>query len=199
MSDDLAQSTSITLEPKPSQLFLESLRKIERGQLAVLKRNAGHTIAESRAAIGLFYRLLPKGIAGGRDEEIYFLIATLFGLNTETHNGDFGSTMQAVKILRSGPAGDFDSGLDHRMAVLLDSQFDSVDGRRPGGGELAYRLRQCVKLAAGARVGVDWEQLLEDLIWWTHPDRRVHKRWARSYYGSAREHEKKKEESTDAR
>jgi CRISPR system Cascade subunit CasB len=165
--------------------FVERLATLERGQLATLKRNAGNTLGESRNAMGLFYRILPPQVSSGRNEEVYFLVATLYGLDAGGFSGDFGASMRAVNLARKDPlaqpgAGAV-SGIDRRMSVLLDSEFDRVDGK-PGGGELAYRLRQCVKLAASAEVGIHWALLLDDLTRWQYPEKRVQKRWARSYY-----------------
>jgi CRISPR system Cascade subunit CasB len=167
--------------------FFENLAKLDRGDLAVLKRNTGNLISQSRQAMGLFYRLLPHEVANSRDEELYFLVATLYGYNHEfAEEGDFGTTMHRVKIAREGSAEETGSlsPIDRRMAILLDSELDLADGFRPGGGEASYRLRQCVKLAAGARVGINWPLLLKDLTQWSHPDKKVRKRWARSYYGA---------------
>ena len=168
--------------------FFENLSKLDRGDLAVLKRNAGNLISQSRQAMGLFYRLLPHEVANLRDEELYFLVATLYGHNRElAEEGDFGTTMHRVKLAREGSSEDTGSlsPIDRRMAILLDSELDLADGFRPGGGETSYRLRQCVKLASGARIGINWPMLLKDLTQWSHPDKRVRKRWARSYYGAA--------------
>lgn len=177
--------------PESVQCFVERLSKLERGARATLRRNAGRTIAEANGAVGLFYRLLPPQLAGGRDEELYFLVATLYGLNDLPHRGDFGSTLRAVRALTQSES------IDRRMAILLDSEFGVVEGVRPGGGETAYRLRQCVKLAAGRGVGIDWPRLLADLPWWSHPERRVRKEWARSYYGQPVEKKGPDSESSD--
>lgn len=168
--------------PGPIERFVDQLRKLDRGDLAALRRNAGNTIGQSRNAMSLFYRILPREKADSWDEEIYFLIATLFPLNRGELEGNFGVTMRAVKAARKGS-----EAVDRRMGILLDSEFDRVDNSRYGGGEMAYRLRQCVKLADSNGIGVDWEKLLEDLVWWSHPSRRVRKEWARSYFGEPRE------------
>ncbi|MFH0800825.1 MAG: type I-E CRISPR-associated protein Cse2/CasB [bacterium] len=160
--------------------FINSLKVLSRGDKAVLRRNAGNTLARSRNALGLFYRIVPHGIAGGRYEEIFFLVATLFGYNEVPHSGDFGTTMRKVKQFTQSNS---PNSLDRRMAILLDSDFDWVEHSLNGGGEIAYRLRQCVKLAAGHHVGVDWPALLNDLLWWMHSDKKARKRWARSYFG----------------
>lgn len=161
---------------------MDQLGNLDRGDLAAFRRNAGNTIGQSRNAMSLFYRILPREKADSRDEEIYFLVATLFPLNRGELEGNFGVTMRAVKAARKGS-----EAVDRRMGILLDSEFDRVDNCRDGGGEMAYRLRQCVKLADSNGVGVDWEQLLRDLVWWSRPSRRVRKEWARSYFGEARE------------
>ena len=166
---------------KPAEEFVNNLKTLERADLAVLKRNAGRAVAESRGAMGLFYRVLPQQIVGSISEDIYFLVATLYPLNSQDHDGDIGATMRAVKTLR-GKTKENDS-MDRRMNALLDSEFDSVSGTPSAGGEMAYRLRQAVKLAAAAGVGINWQKLTEDLAFWSHPDRRARKRWARSYYG----------------
>lgn len=165
----------------PEEYFLSRLSGLDRGELAILKRNAGNTIAESRGASTIFYRILPAGVADGRNEEVYFLIATLYGHNGFMTKGDLGTTMRRVKT-KSGS-----DSIDHRIAVLIDSDMDLIDGHKPGGGELAYRLRQSVKLANGHEVGVDWLQLLKDLERWQYPEKRVQKAWARSYFGHEKE------------
>ena len=183
------------------EAFFRRLGQLGRGELAVLRRNAGSTLGESRNALGLLYRLLPPAFSGGRDEEIFFLAATLFAVNPTPGTGDFGVTMRAVDRARGGgsPAAESSEGpIDRRMRILLDSEFERIDGR-PGGGELAYRLRQCVRLAAGAGVGVDGPLLLRDLRRWNHPDRYVQKRWARSYFTAATtEQSNDAEEAPDA-
>ncbi len=159
--------------------FLERLRSLDRGELAVLRRNAGRIVAEARNAVGLFYRLLPPGVPE-RDEEVYFLLATLYGLDNHRSVRDFGGTMRLIRLRTKSKS------IDRRVAILLDSEFDLTDGFRPGGGELAYRLRQCVRLAASHEIGVNWEALLHDLLQWTKPGKRVRKQWAKSYYGEVK-------------
>lgn len=200
-----AQETTERTGPV-EEAFFGRLGQLGRGELAVLRRNAGSTLGESRNALGLLYRLLPPAFSGGRDEEVFFLAATLFAVNPNPGKGDFGVTMRAVdraraKERRTGgsPPDDSTEGpIDRRMRILLDSEFERIDGR-PGGGELAYRLRQCVRLAAGAGAGVDGPLLLRDLRRWNHPDRHVQKRWARSYFTAATtEQSNDAEEAPDA-
>jgi CRISPR system Cascade subunit CasB len=157
-----------------ASVFVQRVRALDRGELATLKRNAGNTLAQARG-VAWFYRLLDDD-ARRRDTEIFFLVATLIGLNKFNAGGDFGASMRQLAASHG------EDSVKRRFGILLDSQFDLVDGYRPTGGELAYRLRQMVKLAAAKEVGVSWPQLLLDLRQWTRPDKRVQRKWAESFY-----------------
>lgn len=175
-------STSETQDIKNNQIEefisrLEGLEKDNRGDLAVLKRNAGNTLAESKGVYQAFYNILPYGIAGSRNEEVYYLVATLYGHNKYRAKGNFGSTMRVVKD-KTGS-----ENINHRMSILLDSNFDHISHMYPGGGEIPYRLRQCVKLANSHEAGINWSQLLMDLTRWEYPEKWVQKKWAKSYFG----------------
>jgi len=187
---------AVAKEPTPPMVFIDRLHKLReqerRGELAALRRAAGSNLGESALAIQEFYRLLPYQVNQPQQEEIYYLVATLFDLNRyeapakkwDTDPVNFGSTMRECKIRseRTGSTAGTDeqgesreSSIDKRFVALLDSSIES--------GELAYRLRQLVRLAASKEIGVNWLTLLEDLLWWNHEARYVQKRWARSYFG----------------
>lgn len=191
MSKQTAKSSRKT-DPAPAEkdtkqttreaLFIAALRRLDAGPVAILKRCAGRTIGEASGRAKLiFYGILGREaptVYGARDEETYFLVATLFGLNKHDSSGDFGTTMQTIRRKTTS------ASIDNRMAILLDSEFGLVEGRCPGGGELGWRLRQYVRFAASHEVGVNWTRLLQDLVWWNHPEKRARKRWARSYFGT---------------
>lgn len=67
------------------------------------------------------------------------------------------------------------------MSILLDAELDA------GGGELAFRLRQTVKLLTSNEILINWPLLLVDLLEWDRFDKGVQKRWARSFYDVSRE------------
>ena len=160
----------------PAEEFIGRLEELghrdtARADLARLRRCAGRPLSECPEAFQLFYRLLPYPLRGrDRDEELYFLVATLFALNPRSSSArDFGATMAALAVSRGAGR----EGIDRRMAVLLDAPLE----------DLGFRLRQLVTLAASSDIGVNWRTLLGDLLWWDHPARRVQRRWARSYFG----------------
>jgi CRISPR system Cascade subunit CasB len=154
--------------------FITYLENLSTGDRARLKRNAGKTIAEANEALGLFYGLLPHGVPQYQ-EEIYFLVATLFPLADGGGKGNFGETLLLAQSSKNS------KGLDRRVEVLLDADLS----------QLHFRLRQSVHFLQSCRVHVNWVSLLEDLLQWNHPDRFIQQRWARSYFGSNSSNQKK--------
>jgi len=145
--------------------FIERLGHLDTGELARLKRSAGQSLAEARGTLGLFYRLLPPGVPPGQEED-YFLLATLYPLAEAGGPDDLGSSLRHARTERNA------RGLDRRVEILLDADT----------AQLRFRLRQAIAFLQSNRVPVNWTRLLEDLLYWTHPDRFVQRRWARSYF-----------------
>jgi len=166
-----ADTTTTSLDEFVGKLEALSCDDAARADLARLRRCVGRSLVECPQVFQLFYRLLPHPVRGDdRNEERYFLVATLFALDPRSSGArDFGASMGAVASSR----GVGREGVDRRMAVLLDAPAD----------DLAFRLRQVVALAASADIGINWRSLLSDVLWWDHPARRVQRRWARSYFG----------------
>jgi CRISPR system Cascade subunit CasB len=147
--------------------FLQNLSALDAGGKARLKRDAGKPLAEAQS-LGLFYRLLPYGLSATQ-EEIFFLLATLYPLADEEDNGNFGDSLRSARDLDPKK----NKGLDRRVEVLLDSNM----------AQLSFRLRQAVRLLKSKQVAVNWRQLLDDLLRWNYVNRAVQKRWARAYFG----------------
>ncbi|MBT9153333.1 MAG: CRISPR-associated protein Cse2 [Firmicutes bacterium] len=160
----------MTLDTSAAEVFLAKLASLTKGEIAVLRRNAGTAILGSRKVYGIFYRILPPTVDSLAEE--YFLIATLYGFNKLTFIGDFGETMRRVRQSMG-------TSLDRRFTTLLEGSLNN-DGAHPG--ELAFRLRQCIMMAASDNVGVDWRELLYDILLWRSSDKSVQKKWAKSYF-----------------
>jgi hypothetical protein len=129
----------------PAEEFVGRLEELGhrdqgRADLARLRRCAGRSLGECPETFQLFYRLLPYPVRDrDRDEELYFLVATLFALNPHSSGArDFGATMAALATSRGAGR----EGIDRRMAVLLDAPLE----------DLGFRLRQLVALAASSDV-----------------------------------------------
>jgi len=111
----------------------------------------------------------------GWKREAHYLVAALYALKDGAHQE--GRTL--ARALRE-KALESDS-VEKRFLALLDADRDQI----------AFRLRQAVALVKG---GLDFARLLDDLLGWFSPERRVQARWAREFYGTeASEEEKEKE------
>jgi len=111
----------------------------------------------------------------GWKREAHYLVAALYALKDGAHQE--GRTL--ARALRE-KARESDS-VEKRFLALLDADRDQI----------AFRLRQAVALVEG---GLDFARLLDDLLGWFSPERRVQARWAREFYGTeASEEEKEKE------
>lgn len=157
-----------------AQEFIAALAKLDAGGRARLKRNAGRNLAEARDIHRVFFQALPYGIHA-RQEEDYFLVATLFPL--VPHNpqaGSLGASLRQVRRIRTGSNAGQTNSLDRRFQSLLDSDRE----------QLSFRLRQAVRLIAADRdhVTLNWECLLRDLLNWDSPNQTVQVRWARDYF-----------------
>ncbi|MBI4774288.1 MAG: type I-E CRISPR-associated protein Cse2/CasB [Deltaproteobacteria bacterium] len=170
-----------TSEKTPEGEFIERIERLDTGELAMLRRGCGERDpVEGRCPwlVGLIH-----GVAS---EATSFLVASLLAqyktadIKTGHHciKGNFGLTWKRAI------AGTDSKSIERRFHILLDADYDPWTGD----GDLPYRLRQMVRYAANKAQthGVDWPMLLTDLKFWNHPEKRVQKRWARSFFGNER-------------
>ena len=153
-------------QPDPKiAYFINRLERLDPGGRARLKRSAGERLTEARE-IAFFYSLLPSGVQE-RQEEPYFLAATLFPLVDGGGKGDLGASLRRARNDKNA------KGLDRRVQALLDADE----------AQLSYRLRRAIFFLQSNRVRVNWVRLLEDLLRWNSSTRSVQRHWARSYFG----------------
>jgi CRISPR system Cascade subunit CasB len=144
--------------------FCQKLARLDAGERARLKRNAGRTLAQSRQVVGLFLnQLMPRDVPRYY-EDTYFLVATLYPLNPEA--GGSGSLGTALRRARESES------LDRRVEVLLDADAT----------HLPFRLRQLVRYLYSKRVPIHWPVLLRHLLAWNSDKRWVQERWAHDYF-----------------
>lgn len=150
---------------QPVPLFIGRLANLDAGERARLKRCSGQTLNEARET-ALFYSILPGGVPQYK-ENIYFLVATLYAMaESNTAERDFGASLRQAQNPNNR------KGLDRRVQILLDSDEN----------QLPFRLRQAVHYLKSQQVKINWQKLLEDLLWWSSENRSVQRRWARSYF-----------------
>ncbi len=143
--------------------FIARLGKLDAGERAKFKRDAGKTLAEA-SSMGLFYRVI-QGLYGV-NEEMYFLVATLYPLAESGGGENLGASLRRARDPKNF------KGVDRRVEILLDADA----------AQLRFRLRQAIKFLKSNRVRVNWELLLTDVLKWNSSYRTTQKEWARKYF-----------------
>jgi len=155
--------------------FVESLedlvKKGDRAGLATLRKGLGKEPGTVTEMYKYVYSRIP-GQTNPFDEKIYFLTASLFALWHQgkqklegDFEGDLGKTFRQVnKKMES-------ESIKERFTAIINSHFD----------DLFNHLRHAVSLAKSKDVPVNWSFLLEDLKWWNNDDKRVQKKWMKSF------------------
>ena len=100
-----------------------------------------------------------------RQEDCFYLIASLFALNPNHQSGvSFGG---AFKHLREKS-----DGMDKRFSMILGARQE----------QLPDLIRHGIRLLATESLALDWEKLLLDLLYWDTLNKSVQRKWARDYY-----------------
>lgn len=150
-----------------------------RRALAALRRGLGKAPGTVASMYPYVERFLPSNPGPARFRA-YYLVASLFASHPmpwrsgggERERHDFGASMARLRHA-VGPRGG-DQAVDRRFVALLAASSNDAP----------YHLRQCTSLLATHQIGVDWEQLVEDLIRWDREDHPVQRKWANSMWGT---------------
>lgn len=190
---------------------LEAQRELgaTKAMLAHLRRTAGQSFAEAQAVWPMLLAQMPEALLSDTGvptaaENAVFVALQLYALCQQGSRRVAGlpakdqSAAQSGKISRPNIGDSFrdlrsvanEKALDRRFnAMLTTESFD----------ELAYHLRQLIKLAraAGIRV-IDFPLLAEDLFWFQRGDpQQVKLRWATAYYRMNQENKETKQEEAN--
>ena len=152
-----------------------------RAVLAALRRGLGKTPGQ---ASEMHPHLVPfTSSLLLRDEETYYLIASLFAFHhrrdqrvwpSDARRRSFGAslallaTSEATARGSTGPS----PSLERRVVALLAARHE----------DLPEHLRYAVALFRTSDVPVDWSELLRHIRAWQHEDRWVQRRWARDFW-----------------
>lgn len=140
--------------------FVDALGQLSQGELARIKQSGGEVIPPA----------VTLEIPEGADEEPYNIVSYLYTrycLVLGGH-GNIGALMRMLgqRIPRHDT--------ERRLMDMLDRR-EVVDLRKP--------LEWATAMAAQNHLGVDWAQLLGDLVQWEEPERSVQRAWSRAFWG----------------
>ena len=111
---------------------------------------------------------LPKQIEPYK-EEVYYLVASLFALH-QNHNDKIKSMGDTYK--RIARQFSDSKGTERRFLVMLNAHRN----------DLPRHLRHAISLAKSKDVGINYEQLMNDLIHWNSESRYIQKKWAKDFW-----------------
>ncbi|WP_394649557.1 type I-E CRISPR-associated protein Cse2/CasB [uncultured Deinococcus sp.] len=177
--------TQTAPEATPHERLVRHLSRLDRGQLAQLRRSLGDDRPGQSVPwlAGVFLRS-GLGTPGAGQWQALALVAGLYALverpddTTETEapaperRESFGQTFGGLYL-----AQDQRPSTEKRFLALLDADTDA----------LPYALRQAVTLLHAGDHTPDWVQLLRDVNLWDHDEYgdEVRRRWARDFYRRA--------------
>ncbi len=146
----------------------------DRAMLAALRRGLGKRPGDTP---DMFPYVVPFVWDKHREPDIY-LIASLFALHpSSVATGNMGTHLHTYTVAVKD-----DAATTRRFVQLLRLSRDALD----------VPLRQHISLLKSKEIGVNWNQLLNDLRHWDHPERFVQKNWA-SFYWQAPDKNKAKQ------
>ncbi len=149
--------------------MVDPRRQGGRRVAAVLRRSLAHPPAQDPACWEIVEPLIARSTVGWPREVIYLVAALYASHPVDQARGQSGRSLgAALRRLDGGPA------IDRRLArlVLCDR------------ATLPAQLRSITQLLARRGIGVDWVQLLRDLLAWDRSGRPVQSAWARAYWGA---------------
>lgn len=156
--------------------FLDRINSLSVGERAALRRNAGCLLrnADGRA-ITAFYRCLPSVIEK-RQEDRWFAIACLRCLWPNDVEGGKPFEQILSELIQSDNISD---STKHRVELLLDTEWDTD-------GYTLIKLTRLVKLICqkSDRSFIDFDALLDDLIYWNSENQRVQRKWAKTIFST---------------
>lgn len=155
--------------------FIQALRRAQndRGKIASLRRGLSPaTVMDAWPVVASL-----GGQIGQPGESVHVDIAALYATHPKESNArNFGETCRA--IAEPDSSGKIPESHERRFRRLL--ACDRTE-------DLSGQLRTWVRLAASKDVGMNYENLFDDLAWWNSSAQRIRVRWARSFWHSSSE------------
>jgi CRISPR system Cascade subunit CasB len=178
-------SETATREQTFDEKFISYLEKFVRDEnraaLAHLRRGLGK---DSSTATEMFpYISGWTANLSRRDENAYFLVASLTGLyptNSWKSEEKFNNLGKSLSFLNT----DESKSIEKRFVALLNSDEE----------DLPNHLRQIISLLKSKEKPINWLQLLKDIKNWFHEDRFVQRNWAKGFWGNTSTNTEKGEE-----
>ncbi len=121
--------------------------------------------------------IMPKYMS---EEHVYILVAALFATHpTEVKQQSLGTAFRKLKDVTGSES------IEQRFVALLDADRDQVP----------VHLRHAVQLCQSRNIGLDYDLLLRQMLYWNLPQRYTQLSWARDFWTKESTTVSRKEES----
>lgn len=151
--------------------FVGALRRTceDRGKRAALRRGLSPaTVMDAWPVIASL-----GGEIGQPGESVFVDVAALFASHSkESNDRNFGETCRRIA---QGDGKEIADSFERRFRRLLACEDMA---------SVTAQLRSWVRLAASKGVGLNYESLMNDLLWWNRSADRTRVEWARSFWQS---------------
>lgn len=157
--------------------YLETLTE-DRAALAALRRGLGQPPGSVPDMHRYIIPLLQNIYANSWEEEVYYLVASLFALHPESvKEGNLGTHF--AQTLDPNP--DYNKAIERRFTALLTAHPQ----------DLPFYLRQAISFLQSKEQAINWHQLMRDILRWEHPTyaTTVQKRWAAQFWRKQKQEE----------
>ena len=180
MSEQIEQKQ--TLDEKFVSRLEKYVKDEDRAALAHLRRGLGKGFS---AATEMFPYVAGWTVnLSRRDENAYFLVASLIGLYPTyswkpSEKVRFNNLGKSLSYLKEDSA-----SIEKRFTALLNSDEE----------DLPAHLRQIVSLLKSKDAPINWHQLLRDIKYWSNEKRDVQRNWAKGFWGNTEKENKENNE-----
>lgn len=147
--------------------WLEQLNETDSKARAVLRRSLAFDPGQHIPAFPYVEPFL-KGEQTDWRRAMHYLVAALWAAHWR--EGRAGATASLARACAAHQLQSGSASTERRFISLLDADPE----------QLPHRLRQMVALLGEQRI--DFDTLLNDLLYWNHPDKKVQNAWARDFY-----------------
>jgi CRISPR system Cascade subunit CasB len=192
----MTQQVAVVRGPREEQRvrdrrFIAALEQlVPRSEEGSERRGDRKTPEANVRAFATVYRALGGAELPLWEEEPYFVVAPLFASYPEGSWRQAEGARREARDLGASFARLRDrsesESIEKRFQALLDSDAE----------DLPVHLRHAVSLLRAHDVPIAWDLLLDDLRRWDATDRRVQRKWARSYWGHMARRERDAEADT---
>lgn len=155
--------------------FFEKIDHLSENERILFRKSFGKRLNDMSAVVLVkFYDILPVEIKESEEEKWVFTACVHCIIDSEDNNGV--ALDEAIWKYRtiSTSEGSFTDSFEKRVIAIMDMKWDEQ-------GMLLVKMAKLIKFLKTKGIAVDGKKLLTDILYWNYEDKRIQKRWAKTY------------------